>query len=264
MFKKMIHLSTLALILSSSACAAVTVSPSEVGPPAEEKLLPPLDDRVARVLRHREIFHTPDNHPLYRATCQIRTKDEKYSGSGVFIEQDMVLTVAHLARHCEGGFVCLEPGDQQIKVIDVWLPAGAPLYPFTRSEDIAILKLEECVEQVTPLDMLFEFPSLPTCKRYESVLLSGCSLGYKKQSQPGTFFYYGVLKTEPFSIKLWSPKGTVWYGDSGGPVVIKRGNSYLIVGVISGFDALDNYVVDVSVTSTQYYQDEVEEYLNNN
>jgi|TARA_Y100000034_G_C6858607_1_gene390497 hypothetical protein len=258
-FKKSISLVFWFIITTSCATANKVPAVSE---PSVEEVVDPLKDALGLDL----YFHIPEKCPLMGATCLIKSSNGQYTGSGVFIEKDAILTAAHVAEVCAGGVVMKDFNGEEISIIDTWVPVDSESNRIwgglSRTGDIAILQLECEVDGVEPLDMLFEISELYDPSQYDNVFIAGCSLGFKKQSKEGTFLYYGVFENTPDSLKIWSSKAMVWYGDSGGPVAIKIGEEYFIIGVTSGFDLIQGCVVDTSACNVKYYKDDIEEYLN--
>ncbi len=218
---------------------------------------------LVEILELEQHFHTPENCPLMSATCIVKSADGVYTGSGVFIEKDAVMTAAHIASVCVGGSIMTDFNHPKIKIIGMWTPNSDSVWSgCTRDGDIAILQLECEVEDVNVLDMIFELNSNYTPNQYDNVFIAGCSVGYKKQSRKGVFLYYGILQNSPDSVKIWSSKAMVWYGDSGGPVTVKINDNFYVIAVTSGFDLVQESVVNTSACNVMYYKTEIEEYLN--
>ena len=71
-------------------------------------------------------------------------------------------------------------------------------------------------------------------------------------------FYYGTLITEVTELKLRSNTTSIWFGDSGGPVV-KRGwnGSLVVVGVLASFTVFQGDLMDFSATDVRQYFEEL-------
>ena len=90
----------------------------------------------------------------------------------------------------------------------------------------------------------------------------GCSLGYKKQSLPEVFYYYGTLTTSPYCLQLRSNRTVIWHGDSGGAVFYKDclGDTYL-VGVIASYSRFQDVVVDFTAMDVRAYFTQIKDKL---
>tara|TARA_Y100000310_G_scaffold344143_1_gene455344 strand:+ start:3369 stop:4151 length:783 start_codon:yes stop_codon:yes gene_type:complete len=258
MFKIKVVLLCLCVSLAAS-CIATNVDCVVAGTTPIEAV----EDPLVKMLGLEEYYHIPESCPLMGATCLVKSVCGSYTGSGVFIEKDAILTAAHIANVCVGGTVMTDFGEKGYRIVDVWTPSKKNFFEAnSREGDIAILQLECEVEGVEVLDMLFELGDSCPVSQYDNVFIAGCSVGYKKQSKEGTFLYYGVLQDSPDSLKIWSSKSMVWYGDSGGPVTVKIGDVFYVVGITSGFDLIQESVVDTTACNVRYYKTEIEKYLN--
>jgi hypothetical protein len=117
--------------------------------------------------------------------------------------------------------------------------------------DCALLILEESIYDIEPLNIASE--NFMT-KGYPLEVV-GYGGGWKKHSEPGEFWYYGILVGEELYFKTLPYESTIWFGDSGGPAIaVLNGNTY-IVGVIASFTFSNNIVIENSFSRVDIMYD---------
>jgi hypothetical protein len=202
---------------------------------------------------------SPEDCAAFAASCFVLNPNKHLVGSGALIRSDVVLTAAHVASSVTDGYVQFSKDDGYFKVKEVWL-SPAWLVSGGVSGDLALLLLETPVEGIAPMELASNINYLP---RYASNLYTvGCSLGYKKQSLPDVFFYYGTLTVSPYCLQLRSNRTIIWHGDSGGAVFYDdcRGGTYL-VGVVASYSKFQGVIVDFTAVDVRAYYMQIKDKL---
>lgn len=241
-------LKALSLILATStSCNNISVDKPETPPPPIVDILTPTKEP-----KEFEGFTViEEGQDPYRCVGQVYDKDHVMVGSAVQIAKNIVLT----AGHCIDGnnLMYFRVGEHDYVIKEQILH---PKYKIGELivNDIGILILEEktCIT---------EFPEITYNKtdlrRYEELTTIGFSHCTKKKSNPGSFYYFGVVLEDPFEFKFNSTKNVnVWFGDSGGAVFEDSGK---LCGLISSFRLHDLTITEMSATPLFYHEDWIKE-----
>lgn len=180
------------------------------------------------------------------AVGKIVDENDQLIGSATLISPIHVLTAAHVVDGDNAA--CFVANDisyriKQIRIHELASVAGRYLV------DVALVTLEYPVAE-KPI-ALWEGASR-SIKQGEKLTIVGYGGGHKKKSISGDFWYYGVLLGDSFNFKLLCYFGTVWFGDSGGPVMLESTGE--LIGVVSALRinkekgmVVDNSCVDVAL-----------------
>ena len=163
--------------------------------------------------------------------------DNDYSPvcSATLIEEDTLLTAAHCI---DDGDVCFVRIGDSIR--DVRDTVYHPNFSDNRGNiryDVGLVFLETPIVDIEPTPL----NDMPLYGREGFPITTvGYSKGFKKYSEIGTFWYYGTLESEPTNMKFLTPNGSIWFGDSGGPVFMYVEGKKKIIGIISSFSMTMN------------------------
>jgi len=193
----------------------------------------------------------PEDTRAFDATCYVLSSEEVIVGTGTLIENDVILTAAHVAIRTAGGYIQFNKEGILIPIEDVWVHPNWILAG-DMGADIALLKLSCEADNATPL--VLGTPNTRLFCYHSSIFTVGCSLQYKKQSLPQTMIYYGKLVSRLTELKLRSNSTTIWFGDSGGPVVLDRGaDAPLVVGVVARFSIFQQQIMDATAIDVRHF-----------
>ena len=255
---KILNLFIVVLVLVACAPVKHDTPPFGIAPPlAERQFENPLDQAIYEDLNYEKSYtNSPCDTRSFDATCYILDANKRLVGTGALIDEDIVLTAAHVANHVYGGYVSFIKNGDTILIEDIWLQPEWGLAP-EGMHDIALLRLSCYVDDIEPITMASKGVSID---RYGSNIATiGCSLGYKKQSKPLRIFYYGTLTSNPAELKLRSTVTGIWFGDSGGPVIMFNvDGSVILVGIIVRFTIYQGDVMDFTATDVRQYTGELE------
>ena len=153
----------------------------------------------------------------------LMTEQHELIGSAVLITKTHILTAGHCFDETHAYWFVTNGKEYKIckQIMHPFFKLAGIIF-----NDLAIGVLEtECAE--TPLTI----PTQPVLF-FQGMQLKaiGYGGGIRKQSDPGTIWYYGTLEEEPISFKMIPTQGTIWFGDSGGAIVDSSGT---LVGIIS-------------------------------
>lgn len=248
------------IILSLVACAPLKQSlnpsiqpdPAPSYEPDPSRFEDPADQLVYDAYKFGSSYTDfPENSEAFDATCYILDKNERLVGTGTLITTDSILTAAHVAYHVVDGYIQFDKGDILIPIHTVWMH---PEWLMTddMSKDIALLKLDCEVVDRSPVVIADSDDNL---FRYDSDIFTiGCSLHYKKQSLPSVMIYYGKLVTAPTELKLRSTFTTIWFGDSGGPVILKDlDGTFVVIGVTTRFSMFQQEIMDFTAMDVRSF-----------
>jgi len=241
-------LKVLSLILATStSCNNISVDKTETPPPPIVDILTPTEEP-----KEFEGFTViEEGQDPYRCVGQVYDKDHVMVGSAVQIAKNIVLT----AGHCIDGnnLMYFRVAEQDYVIKEQILH---PKYKIGELivNDIGILILEEetCIKELP--EITYDKTDL---RRYEELTTIGFSHCTKKKSNPGSFYYFGVVLEDPFEFKFKSTKNVnVWFGDSGGAVFEDSGK---LCGLISSFRLHDLTITEMSATPLFYHEDWIKE-----
>ena len=244
MLRKIVHLS--ALLLCLTGCAATVANPEIESPsPQKQEIIPSVEGFITI---------TEDEYP---SVGRLLNDDMQPKCSVVLIEQDVVLTAAHCIRNEEP---YVQFGDElySIKCTSVHPQYNATLKV---EYDVAVIMLDTYVRDIVPSRI--NSKSLVDIMKGAPVISVGYSRGFKKRSKLNTLFYYGTLESEPTSMKMLPMGGSVWFGDSGGPVFMFIDNDFKVVGIISTFSMYRDMIYENSATRVDVTYDWIEEEIKN-
>ena len=262
---KFINTLFLTLISACSSAPHLTSTTPPPSPPGETLHTPrELERESDRLIydsyRFEDSFtDTPENTLAFDATYYVLNEDGDMIGAGTLIGSDVILTAAHVACRALGGYVQLTKEDMYIPIINVWVH---PDYLRWGSEDtdIALLKLDCEVADVEPLSLAHPCTSLTRYK--SSIFTVGCSLRYKKQSLPQVMVFYGKIVSALNELKIRSTSTTIWFGDSGGPVVLKvPDNPPVVIGVIARFSMFQGRIMDGTAMDVRVFAPQLQEIM---
>jgi len=253
------------IILSLAACAPLKQSPTTLTQLSDTGtnsrfFEDPEDQLIYDAFRFEFSFtEYPKDSTAFDATCYILDKDERLVGTGALVRSNVIMTAAHVAYRAVDGYIQFEESGPVISICTVWLHPDW-LAQDDSSKDIALLKLDCEVADIKPLQIAGSDTRL---YRYVSnISIVGCSLGYKKQSLPNKIIYYGKLVSAPSELKLRSTTTTVWFGDSGGPMVLQGpSGDLIIVGVTARFSMFQQKIMDFTATDVRYFSDLLNEVM---
>ena len=231
--------SILAFTLCVGGCSSVQeITVQEVPPTTIEK----------------QYFKDISNSDLFPEVGSIRDVEGNLIGSGVLIAPNAVLTAGHVID--DTGAFMFRIGQWDVMIKETILH---PRYSgnWGIHNDIGIVFLECDVEDITPA-RVHEGGIL---QQGSPLITVGYSRGFKKQSMPETFFYYGTLLEDLSQIKFLPLKDTIWFGDSGGAVYSVVNGQFVLVGVMSHFSMRDKIIYENSATKVQFYQKWIKEVL---
>ena len=248
------------IILSLVACSPLkqplsTFVQPDPAPPYEldpSRFADPKDQRVYDAYKFGSSYTDfPENPEAFDATCYILDKNEKLVGTGTLITTNSILTAAHVAYSVVDGYIQFDKGGTLTPIHTVWMHPEW-LMADDMSKDIALLKLDCEVVDRLPMSIADSDDDL---FRYDSDIFTiGCSLHYKKQSLPSVMIYYGKLVTAPTELKLRSTFTTIWFGDSGGPVVLKDPDgTFIVIGVTTRFSMFQQEIMDFTAMDVRSF-----------
>ena len=243
MLRKIVHLS--ALLLCLAGCATTVVPPKAESPPQKKEILPSVEGFITI---------TEDEYP---SVGRLLNDDMQPKCSVVLIEQDVVLTAAHCIRDEEP---YVQFGDE---LYSIKCTSIHPEYNATFKVEyyVAVIMLDTYVRDIVPSRI--NSKSLVDTMKGAPVISVGYSRGFKKRSKLNTLFYYGTLESEPTSMKMLPMGGSVWFGDSGGPVFMFIDNKFCVAGIISTFSMYKDMIYENSATRVDVVYDWVEEEIKN-
>tara|TARA_B100001094_G_scaffold333417_1_gene411873 strand:- start:20880 stop:21638 length:759 start_codon:yes stop_codon:yes gene_type:complete len=226
MLRKIVYLS--ALLLCFTGCAAKTVKPSAESPPPKKEIVPSIEGFITI---------TEDDYP---SVGRLLSGDMRPKCSVVLIEQDIVLTAAHCISNDES---YVQFGDEMYSI------KCATKHPQYNADmkvgyDVAVIVLDTYVRGIFPSGI--NSKPLLDVRKGTPVISVGYSRGFKKRSELNTLFYYGTLESEPTGMKMLPMGGSVWFGDSGGPVFMLIDNRFVVVGIISTFSMYRDMIYENS------------------
>lgn len=177
-------------------------------------------------------------------------------GSGVLIAPDVVLTAGHVIDDPTPFMFRINGEDVLIKqtIVHPRYSNGWGIH-----NDIGLIILECEVDVI-----LAELHNEGRIAQYSPLITIGFGEGYKRQSLPGTFFYYGTLMRDPTQMKFLPLKDTIWFGDSGGAVYGIVNGEFVLVGIMSSFSFTHDDIFENSATKVSFYYNWIiEEVLKN-
>jgi hypothetical protein len=237
-------LTVLSLILAtSSSCNNIGVDKQQTPPPPIVDILtPPKEPKEYEGFTVIEEGQDP-----YRCVGQVYDKDHVMVGSAVQITETIVLTAGHCIDGTNLMYFRVGETDYVIKeqILHPRFKIGENIV-----NDIGILILQEktCITKLP--EITYDKSNLT---RYEELTTIGFSHCIKKKSNPGSFYYFGIVLEDPFEFKFNSTKGAhVWFGDSGGAVFEDTGK---LCGLISSFRLHDLTITEMSATPLFYHKE---------
>lgn len=249
------------LLLTLTACATLNTPSITLQPPSsqfEREDYQYVYDTFDFSSNYTEI---PEDTRAFDATCYILDSDKSLVGTGVLIKSDVILTAAHVAVavYNDHGYIQFDKDGDYIPMSEVWVHPVWLLYDGGTS-DIGLVKLGCYVGGRAPIALSETGTHL---KRYKSNIFTiGCSLGYKKQSLPKKIFYYGTLISDPSELKFRSNVTSIWFGDSGGPAILKQADGSLsVVGIMTEFTLFQYKLMDFTAADVRYHRPELEEIM---
>tara|TARA_Y100001937_G_scaffold13929_2_gene18516 strand:- start:702 stop:1463 length:762 start_codon:yes stop_codon:yes gene_type:complete len=240
MLRKIVHLS--ALLLCLTGCAATVATPETESPsPKIQEITPSVEGFITI---------TEDEYP---SVGRLLNDDMQPKCSVVLIEQDVVLTAAHCIRDEEP---YVQFGDE---LYSIKCTSVHPLYNATLKVeyDVAVIILDTYVRDIIPSRI--NSKSLINTMKGAPIISVGYSRGFKKRSKLDTLLYYGTLESEPTNLKMLPVGGSVWFGDSGGPLFMFIEGDFRVVGIISAFSMYKDMIYENSATRVDMVYDWIEE-----
>lgn len=168
-------------------------------------------------------------------------------GTGVLIDPQVVLTVAHVAA-CEP--TRFETNGCSYPIAKMYTHPQYNGKP-QQGVDLAVVILETPVLGVD-IPVLTERPKV---QRPDYVCVVGFSYQLKKISKIGTYHYFGNCAERSQFYSIWSASGNFWHGDSGGPVFVFQDDKVTIIGLVSIIEACDNIIMDNLAQRTDQHID---------
>ena len=186
----------------------------------------------------------------YECVGELLSSKYVFVGSAVLIRSDCVLTAAHCVVGTDISFFRTSDGH----TYSIRKQTIHPNY-LLHDYDLAVLKLgEPCEKTCAVLTDKFE-----DLQHREQLIAVGYGLHIKKVSKKDTFFYYGILLQQITVIKMLTPKGTIWFGDSGGAIFEEGGK---LVGIITSLGTYKGSVVDNGATNLFMFNEWLTETIN--
>lgn len=229
----------LAFTLCISGCQSVTKS-------NVASTIPPL--------QKKSYFKDISNSNLFPEVGSIRDVEGNLIGSGVLIAPNAVLTAGHVIDDTTSFMFRIGEWDVSIKER---IPHPRYSGRWGIRNDIGIVILACDITDIEPATLHYAGHIM----RRSPLITVGFSRGYKKQSLPDTFFYYGTLMEDVTQIKFLPLKDTIWFGDSGGAVYSVVNGRRVLVGVISSLSIAGERIFENSATKVQFYHDWIMEVL---
>ena len=182
------------------------------------------------------------------------SEDDKLIGTGVLIAPDMILTAAHVTEDKED-LVWIESDGDRICIEEV-IYHPEHIKNVYMKHDIAIAILEHDSDEI-PVE-LFD-SNVDFITKRSPLTTVGHGHGIKRYSNPGTFWYYGRLISNPQYMLMLPLKTSIWFGDSGG-AVLTRNNK--LIGIMAYFSVTDGKIFENGCASIEYYKNWIEEKKN--
>tara|TARA_R110000824_G_scaffold38413_3_gene117361 strand:+ start:3857 stop:4615 length:759 start_codon:yes stop_codon:yes gene_type:complete len=236
----------LASLLCLTSCTATSITPPPQKITIKETLKPP--GPFTYLLGNL----WPDPYPFVGSVNY--SENNRLIGTGVLIEPNLVLTAAHVPEGKED-LVWIESDGDKICILEViYYPEH--MLGIYNHHDIAIMVLEHDSDEI-PVELIdsktdFIFKRMP-------LVAVGHGHGIKRYSNPGVFWYYGRLISQPQVMVMLPLKASIWFGDSGGAVLT---NENKLIGIMSHFSMADGVIFENGCASIEYYKTWIEEIKN--
>lgn len=192
-------------------------------------------------------FLDPSEGPL-QCVGSFHKENGSLIGGGTLIDEDTIITAAHVVEESTGA-TKFRVGKTFYEIESICLHEDYEGKTAIKN-DIAIVELKGKVIGIEFPDVSIDPSHLSPFRRLITV---GYSLGIKKISKPGVMFYYGTLEREPNFFKMLPMTETMRFGDSGGGVFVIENGRFVLVGVVSYLQILQEEIIDNSVLRIDRY-----------
>lgn len=230
-----------------SCVSSVNTTTLDSTPPTSESFTLPQSDSFS--------YHLIDENDSYDFVGAIRKYDTgSLIGTGVLIAPNVVLSAAHVVNGTDmDNLEWVEvDGDQSCIERIVYFPSVLG----GKWHDIAIVFLESdsdknpCLLYNSEKDQLYKNMPLTTV---------GHGHGFRRNSNPGIFRYYGRLVLSPRFMIMLPIRDTVWHGDSGGAILTPYNK---LVGIISHYAiTCDGRIYENAGASIEFYREWIESHV---
>ena len=181
------------------------------------------------------------------------SEDDSLIGTGVLISSNLVLTAAHVPENKEDLAWVEHDGDKICIEEVIYYPEH--IVGMYGMHDVAIMVLEYESDEF-PVNLIdsndYIYKRMP-------VTTVGHGHGIKRYSNPGIFWYYGRLVSNPQFMIMLPLKASIWFGDSGGAVLT---NENKLIGIMSYFSVKEGVIFENGCVSIEFYKDWIEEIKN--